>query len=70
MSAMEFNLTAAILRAFNEQRDPIPDSDLDNEQPVTLSVTFNLGDLRKLRAIVMEVRNRQAMRQPPTPPTA
>lgn len=41
-------VTAAVVKAYREQRDPIPDSDLDDEQPVTLMVAFDLGTLRKL----------------------
>lgn len=38
-----------VLKAYVEQRAPLPDSDLDNEQPVTLHVRTTLGDLRKLQ---------------------
>lgn len=31
------------------QRDPIADSDLDDAQPVTISVTLTLGEWRKFR---------------------
>lgn len=52
---MQGNITEEILWSFARQRDPIPDSDLDNEQPITLTVTFRLGDLRKLRAGAIKV---------------
>ena len=38
-----------IVRAFVEQRDPIADSDLDDEQPVTLQVTLTLGEWRRFK---------------------
>lgn len=41
-------LLSAILVAAREQRDPIPDSDLDNEQPISLNIRLTLGDAREL----------------------
>ena len=38
-----------LVRAFVEQRDPIADSDLDYEQPVTLQVTLTLGEWRRFK---------------------
>lgn len=38
-----------IVRAFVEQRDPIADSDLDDEQPITLQVTLTLGEWRRFK---------------------
>lgn len=38
----------AVLRAYKEQRDAIPDSDLDNEQPISLNVRLTLGQGREL----------------------
>jgi hypothetical protein len=46
---MDSRTTDKLVAAFKEQRDPIADSDLDDEQPVTLSVTLTLGEWRKLR---------------------
>lgn len=40
-------LLAAILLAYRQQH-PLPDSDLDDEQPVALSVRTTLGHLRAL----------------------
>lgn len=37
-----------VLRAYHEQRDPIPDSDLDNEQPISLNIRLTLGQGREL----------------------
>ncbi len=39
----------AVDLAYRQQRDAIPDSDLDDEQPIYLSVTLTLGDVRKMR---------------------
>lgn len=41
-------LLVALLKAYKEQRDPIPDSDLDNEQPISLNVRLTLGQGREL----------------------
>lgn len=41
----------ATLLAFETQRDPIGDSDLDDEQPITLTVTTRLGFVRKARTL-------------------
>lgn len=40
-------LREIVAAAFTEQRDPIPDSDLDNEQPISLTIRLTLGDARK-----------------------
>lgn len=42
-------LLLSIVRAGSIQRDPIPDSDLDDEQPITLTISCNLGQLRQAR---------------------
>jgi hypothetical protein len=55
-TAMYPTMTDIILDAFDEQRDPINDADLDGEQPVTLRVTFSLSDLRALRQYRDRVR--------------
>ncbi len=44
---MQSTTIDAFVKAYNEQRDQIADSDLDNEQPVTLSVTLPLGEWRR-----------------------
>ena len=41
-----------ILAAYDEQRSPINDSDLDNEQPITLTIRLTLGDVRRFRNMV------------------
>ena len=46
---MDSRTTDKLVAAFNAQRDPIADSDLDDEQPVTISVTLTLGEWRKFR---------------------
>lgn len=43
------DILAAVLRAYREQREDLPDSDLDNEQPVSLNIRTTLGHLRTLR---------------------
>lgn len=41
-------IASAVLAAYQEQSEPVSESDLDNEQPMTLSVRLTLGVLRKL----------------------
>ena len=38
-----------VLAAYDKADRHIPDSDLDDEQPLTLSVPMTLGDIRRLR---------------------
>ncbi len=45
-------LIAEVMEAFRLQRDDIPDSALDNEQPVSLWLGTSLGTLRKVRMLV------------------
>jgi hypothetical protein len=47
-----YRILQAVQQAYAGQRDPIPDSDLDDEQPVTLLVGLNLGMLRRLDDII------------------
>lgn len=42
-------ILAAIMLAFAQQRGPIPDSDLDDEQPISLNILLTLGDVRRAR---------------------
>jgi hypothetical protein len=42
-----------ILAAYGNQRDPIGDSDLDNEQPISLHVHITLGEIRRVRDAVV-----------------
>jgi hypothetical protein len=42
----------AVLKAHIEQGDPIGESDLDNEQPMALTVRIDLGTLRSLHAML------------------
>jgi len=44
---MDSRTTDKLVAAFKEQRDPIADSDLDDEQPVSIRVTLTLGEWRK-----------------------
>ena len=39
------------LLAFDNQRDPIADSDLDDEQPITLTIHTRLGFIRRARQL-------------------
>lgn len=41
-----------VLAAYANDRDEIPDSDLDNEQPITLQLRCTLGDIRNARTAV------------------
>ena len=38
-----------VVAAYEAQRDQISDSDLDDEQPITLKIDLTLGDVRKMR---------------------
>ena len=42
-------LAGLVLDAYRAQRDDLPDSDLDDEQPLSLTVRVTLGDIRKAR---------------------
>lgn len=44
-----FSVLRKVLVAYEAQRDQISDSDLDDEQPITLRLDFTLGDIRKMR---------------------
>lgn len=46
------NVLQRVLAAYGSQRDDINDSDLDNEQPISLSVYLSLGDIRLARRFV------------------
>jgi hypothetical protein len=46
---MDSRTTDKLVAAFKEQRDPIADSDLDDEQPVSIRVTLTLGEWRKFQ---------------------
>jgi hypothetical protein len=52
MSRSLHALLTAVVVAGEIQRDPIPDSDLDDEQPITLTISCTLGQLRQARAAV------------------
>lgn len=49
-----------VLAAYGSQRDPINDSDLDNEQPIALHVYLTLGEIRKMRQAVIAAGFRPA----------
>lgn len=49
-----------MLAAYGSQRDPINDSDLDNEQPITLSVHLDLGTIRWARRFVIHTGHNPA----------
>lgn len=49
-----------VLAAYGNQGCPIGDSDLDNEQPITLSVHLTLGDIRWARRFVIHEGARPA----------
>ena len=46
-----------VLAAYGSQRDPVNDSDLDNEQPIALSVYLTLGELRRIPSIPTRFSN-------------
>ncbi len=52
MSRSLHALLTAVVVAGEIQRDAIPDSDLDDEQPITLTIRCTLGQLRQARAAV------------------
>lgn len=41
----------AALIAYADAKREIPDSDLDNEQPITLIIRTTLGEIRRLRRV-------------------
>ena len=59
------DLLQRILAAYWDQRDPIADSDLDDEQRVLLSVRITLGDIRAARRFVSSRGNRPVDRLEP-----
>jgi hypothetical protein len=46
------NVVQRVLAAYGSQRDRIEDSDLDDEQPITLNIYLTLGDIRMARRFV------------------
>lgn len=54
------NALHKVLAAYGNQRDPINDSDLDDEQPISLSVHMTLGELRRARMAVIQAGHRPA----------
>lgn len=42
----------AVLAAFDAQRAPQNDADLDDEQPISLNVRLTLGDVRRMRRVL------------------
>jgi hypothetical protein len=54
------NVLQKVLAAYGNQRDQINDSDLDDAQPISLSVHMTLGDLRKVRQSVIQAGVRPA----------
>lgn len=49
-----------VLAAYGNQRDKINDSDLDNEQPISLTVYLTLGELRNARRAAIFAGHRPA----------
>ncbi len=52
MDYATLNVVQRVLAAYGSQRDDINDSDLDDEQPLSLNVCLTLGDIRKMRMMV------------------
>jgi hypothetical protein len=53
MDNASLNIVQRILAAYGSQRDDINDSDLDDEQPIGLHIYLSLGDIRRLRMMVI-----------------
>ncbi len=53
-----------VLRAYETDREPIGDSDLDDDQPVTLLIRTTLGDLRRLHSQAFEQASRSPRPKP------
>jgi len=52
MDSSTLNVMQRVLAAYGSQRDDINDSDLDDEQPLALTVHLTLGDIRRSRMMV------------------
>ena len=52
MDEATLNVVQRVLAAYGSQRDNINDSDLDDEQPLSLQVYLSLGDIRRARMMV------------------
>lgn len=52
LQAAAVNALQRVLAAYGSQRDDINDSDLDNEQPISLHAHLSLGDIRLVRRFV------------------
>lgn len=53
MDYATLNVVQRVLAAYGSQRDDINDSDLDDEQPLSLNVSLTLGDIRRIRMMVI-----------------
>jgi hypothetical protein len=53
MDSATLNVIQRVLAAYGSQRDDINDSDLDDEQPLKLTVYLTLGDIRRARMMVI-----------------
>ena len=47
------NIARLVVASYNSTDRHIPDSDLDDEQPLTLDVRMTLGDVRRVRRLLM-----------------
>lgn len=52
MDSATLNVIQRVLAAYGSQRDDINDSDLDDEQPLLLTIHLTLGDIRRARMMV------------------
>ena len=52
MDDATLNTIQRVLAAYGSQRDDINDSDLDDEQHLSLTVSLTLGDIRRARMMV------------------
>lgn len=46
------NVARLVMASYNATDRHIPDSDLDDEQPLTLDVRLTLGDIRSIRRVL------------------
>lgn len=60
LEAGSMGLFQKVLAAYGSQRDKINDSDLDDEQPISLTIRMTLGDVKRIRMAVLEAGLRPA----------
>lgn len=53
----QHEIDVQVLAAYDASDRHIPDSDLDDEQPITLMVRTTLGEVRRIRRLAYVLRN-------------